>query len=116
MTHPCTFCSKKPKNFSHHIFTKQHENEEVKEIQNIKDEKERKRKISKLRLRAAHEHNKKVVEEKSGEIYVLRRAKHMDEDSDDEDTFPEVRDRGTFDITYYGPCPPNIFLSSTNGV
>ncbi|XP_060563321.1 uncharacterized protein LOC132722776 isoform X3 [Ruditapes philippinarum] len=104
MTHPCPFCSRVTKNFSHHIFSKQHEKEEaVQDIKKIHNEKERKKKIAKLRLKAAHEHNVKVLKEKKGEIYVLRRSNKTEEDSDED---PSYEGTGkTVDISQYGPCP-----------
>jgi len=44
--------------------------------------------IAKLRLKAAHKHNMNYLEEKKGDIDVLRRANSMKEDSDDEDLTP----------------------------
>ena len=43
--HPCSFCKDLKTNFSHHIFSKKHEKEEVIEIKNAKNNKERKSSI-----------------------------------------------------------------------
>ena len=49
----------------------------------------------------------KVLEAKKGEIYVLRRANSIEEDSDDEDLTgtPDDSSSRTVDISEYGACP-----------
>ena len=69
MKHPCPFCEKAPKNFAHHIFTKKHSQEDaIKKFKIVSDKKERENMIAKLRLKAAHEHNMRVMEEKKGDL------------------------------------------------
>ncbi|OWF35848.1 hypothetical protein KP79_PYT23049 [Mizuhopecten yessoensis] len=68
--HPCPLCDKCVTNFSHHILSKQHENED--EVLELGDNPaERKRKIQLLRLKGSHVHNVKVLQKKKrGSLYV----------------------------------------------
>ncbi|OWF39285.1 hypothetical protein KP79_PYT22705 [Mizuhopecten yessoensis] len=70
--HPCLFCSKQVTNFSHHILSKQHASEE--KVQEVLEStgKERKKAISRLRLKAAHQHNMNVLEDKCGKNILTK--------------------------------------------
>jgi hypothetical protein len=85
--HPCPFCKKLYPNFATHVTSKKHSEEpEVLRIKQERD-KERKRLLNLLRMRAVHEHNKDVLENKKGQLILERRP-----------TAP-------FDVAKYGPCP-----------
>jgi len=104
--HPCPFCVKHVTNFSHHILSNKHQNEEaVKEIYQLgKDSKERKNSIQLLRLKGAHLNNVKVLERKRGEIFLLRRASAVEEEDDDNETEQNTGTLG-FQVCKYDPCP-----------
>ncbi|XP_069109622.1 uncharacterized protein [Argopecten irradians] len=108
--HPCIFCSKTVCNFSHHILTRKHSNEdEVKQILNSCG-KERKNLIAKLRLKAAHNHNINVLKRNKGEIFLLRRSRYEAGESEEDESEEDDEGKGdkceqTIDIRKYGPCP-----------
>ncbi|XP_076092695.1 uncharacterized protein LOC143064064 [Mytilus galloprovincialis] len=99
--HPCPFCGIMQTNFSHHILSTKHmEEQEVKEIIKLdisnssseekkKIMKDRKRMIDLLRLKGCHQHNMKVNQSKTGEIILARR----------------ILTSESFDIEKYGACP-----------
>jgi hypothetical protein len=85
--HACKFCGKLVGHVQDHI-NRNHKNEkEVKDIYLCIDIKLKEKKKDILRIEGDHRHNKKVVEEKKGEMILSRRP------PDD-----------NFDHTNYGPC------------
>ncbi|OWF49392.1 hypothetical protein KP79_PYT01076 [Mizuhopecten yessoensis] len=109
-THPCPLCDKTVTNFSHHILSKKHANDaDVTKIGTLSG-KEKKVAIQKMRLKGSHKHNMKVLKEKKGEIFLLRRSSNKKTDGvlgeeDEEEDENQSDCMATFDMSKYGPCP-----------